>query len=401
MKSRLLGGIFLIVGLSTGGGMIALPIVTSSGGFFFSIFFLFLCWLVMTIGALLILEVNLWLPPGCHIISMAKATLGPYGEAVAWLSYLLLLYSVIAAYISGGGDLVNNLFANFNWLLPSWQTQVLFLSVLAAVVITGITFIDYVNRGLMGLKLLSFCLMLMLIVPHGHIAPLTELGAILPLAATISVMITSFGYAAIVPSLRSYFHSDVKQLRLAVLIGSLIPLIIYIIWVGVIFAVIPQEGEFGLQAIRQSEHSTADILRSLDHYLQNAWIKDILHIFMAVCIGTSFLGATLSLSDFLSDGFSMEKKGKGSWLIYSATFLPPLLVVIFYKSVFVKALSVAGIFCTILLMLLPALMAWRGRYHLKMSHGYQLIGGRFPLLLTFVLSVVIILLAMHYDLGLF
>lgn len=401
MNSRLLGGIFLIVGTCIGGGMIALPIVTATGGFINSVLFLFFCWLVMTIGAFLIMEVNMWLPPGCHLISMAKATLGHWGQALAWFSYLLLLYAVISAYIAGGGDMVHDALSNFHWDLPHWQSQCLFLLVFGAVVYAGIQAIDYVNRGLMSLKLVSFCAMLALIVPHANPAPLFKFGEILPLAATVTVMITSFGYATVVPSLRGYFHSDVNQLRKAVLVGSLIPLFIYIIWVGVIFAVIPQDGEFGLRAIRASEHSTADLLVALDHYLSNSWIKDIVHVFMSVCIATSFLGASLSLSDFLADGLNVKKSGKGAVVVYGATFIPPLVVVLFYQSAFIKALSVAGIFCAILLMLLPALMAWQGRYRLNLAKGYQLTGGALPLIVTIALSFVIIGLALHYDLHLF
>jgi len=45
-----------------GGGMLALPVSTAAVGFTNSIFCLILSWLVMTLGALLVLEVNLRLP---------------------------------------------------------------------------------------------------------------------------------------------------------------------------------------------------------------------------------------------------------------------------------------------------------------------------------------------------
>ncbi|WP_328287250.1 aromatic amino acid transport family protein, partial [Legionella pneumophila] len=104
INSKLIGGILLIVGTSIGGGMLALPVSTAEVGFTNSLFFLFFCWLVMTAGALLILEVNLRLPAGSNMISMAKSTLGLPGQVIAWITYLLLLYTLLAAYISGGSD---------------------------------------------------------------------------------------------------------------------------------------------------------------------------------------------------------------------------------------------------------------------------------------------------------
>ncbi len=56
LNSKLTGGILLIVGTSIGGGMLALPVSMADIGFTNSLFFLVSCWLIMTVGALLLLE---------------------------------------------------------------------------------------------------------------------------------------------------------------------------------------------------------------------------------------------------------------------------------------------------------------------------------------------------------
>src|SRR4051812_46713812 len=99
-RSKMLGGVFLIIGTCVGAGILALPITAASSGFFYSTLLLITCWAIVTYCAFLILEVNLWLPANNNIISMAKSTLGRAGAGVAWLSYLLLFYCVLAAYIS-------------------------------------------------------------------------------------------------------------------------------------------------------------------------------------------------------------------------------------------------------------------------------------------------------------
>ena len=98
MDLKLLGSILLIMGTSIGAGILALPISEASLGFFGASALLLLAWCVMTLGAFLILEVNLWLDDRSHLISMAKKTLGPLGELAAWGSYLFLLYSLLSAY---------------------------------------------------------------------------------------------------------------------------------------------------------------------------------------------------------------------------------------------------------------------------------------------------------------
>src|SRR3990167_3886173 len=100
MDSKILGSILLMVGTAIGAGMLAVPIATAELGFAGSLILLFICWFVMTSGAFLLLEVNLWMQPNSNLVTMARKTLGPFGQALAWLTFLLLLYSLISAYIS-------------------------------------------------------------------------------------------------------------------------------------------------------------------------------------------------------------------------------------------------------------------------------------------------------------
>src|ERR1700761_7549873 len=229
MNSKLIGGILLVVGTSIGGGMLALPIAGAAGGFIYSSILLLFCWLAMTFAAFLILEVNLWLPKNSNIISMAKKTLGNTGAIITWITYLLFLYSLLSAYISGGGDILHGLLLAMGFNSASSLDACLFVLILGFVVYKGVQSVDYVNRGLMFTKLGALLLLIVLITPFVQIPDLTSGKAHL-LLGSVMVMITSFGFATIVPSLRSYFHSDVAKLRRVIFIGSLIPLICYIIW---------------------------------------------------------------------------------------------------------------------------------------------------------------------------
>jgi tyrosine-specific transport protein len=386
---KLLGGILLIVGTAIGGGMLALPIATSPVGFVNSSLMLFFCWFVMTAGAFLLLEVNLWLPTDSNIISMAKATLGRGGELVAWVTYLLLLYSLLAAYIAGGGDFLKNLLTIVHVYLPDWITFLLFTLVLGYIVFHGIRSVDIVNRGLMFAKLAAFLVLVVFVMPHVSFPKLAE-GEFHALTTSVTVAITSFGFATIIPSLRAYFHDDIKKLRLAILIGSLIPLACYILWDFVIMGVIPREGDSGLIAMLQSGRSTSDFVNGLSALLQRDTITFFARVFTSICLLTSFLGVALCLADFLADGFQIRKNTKNKFFIHLLTFFPPLLLVLFYPGAFIKALSYAGIFCVILLVLLPTAMAWRGRYHKNLSHDFKVVGGKSLLILLAVISILII-----------
>ena len=164
MDFKLIGGILLIVGTSIGAGMLALPVATHQFGFIGASLLLLLCWSIMTYGALLILEVNLWLPENSNLISMAELTLGKKGAVVAWLCYLLLLYSLLAAYIAGGSELFFGLFQhNVDFLNPH-NAAILFTLFFGLIVYGGIKAVDYAMRGLMVVKLTSYFLLVIFII---------------------------------------------------------------------------------------------------------------------------------------------------------------------------------------------------------------------------------------------
>ncbi|WP_058523709.1 amino acid permease [Legionella birminghamensis] len=390
-NSKLLGGILLIVGTSIGGGMLALPVSTAEVGFSNSIFFLILCWLIMTVGAFLILEVNLRLPAGSNMVSMAKSTLGLPGQIIAWITYLFLLYTLLAAYISGGSDVLNGILARLGIAFPSWLTSLLFTFVFSLVVYAGIRAVDYVNRGLMFGKLGVYLLLIAIISPHVDVSSLNG-GSARAITGSLMILVTSFGFASIVPSLRDYFEEDISALRRVILYGSLIPLACYILWDAVIMGVVARDGEEGLLSLMTNEHATSGLTNALSNAVHSQWITGFFGFFTSICMVTAFLGVSIGLFDFLADGLSLKKSGLQGKGTLALTFVPPLFVVLINPGIYLHALGYAGVCCVILLLLLPAVMTWRARQidgtnSLKIVPGGNLMLGLVALTAIFLLSI--------------
>lgn len=396
INSKLVGGILLIVGTSIGGGMLALPVSTAEVGFGNSLFFLVFCWAVMTAGALLILEVNQRLPVGSNMISMAKSTLGLPGQVIAWITYLFLLYTLLAAYISGGSDVFNSLLHKAHIELPVWITSLLFTALFSLVVYRGIRSVDYVNRGLMFGKLGVYVLLVAIISPHMTSVDLFS-GSPRAFTGTLMILITSFGFASIIPSLRDYFNDDIKTLRKVILFGSLIPLFCYIMWDAVIMGVISRDGEHGLITLMRSEHATSGLTEALHQTVNNSWISGFFGFFTSICMITAFLGVSLGLFDFLADGLKLEKAGKQGKYTLALTFLPPLALVLLNPGIYLHALSYAGVCCVILLLLLPSVMAWKGRQNcLLTADGRMVPGGNSVLALLGLIAIGLLFIALLY-----
>ena len=358
MDLRVLGCILLIIGTSIGAGILALPIVTAAAGFYYACLLLISCWIIMTLGAVFIMEVNLKMPLYSNLITMAKKTLGIPGQIITWITCLLLLYSLLAAYLSGGTGVVTSLLALVNISLSHWINTLIFLLILGFIVYQGTRSIDWLNRGLMSAKLGVFLLLILMAAPHVQTNNLV-LGSFPKLFSAIMVVITSFGFAVIIPSLRIYLDDNAKKLRITVLSASFIALLCYFFWILIIQGNIEANGPNGLINMASSSNTVGSLTATLIRQLHNPIVTTFVHFFTSICMVTSFLGVSLSLSDFLADGLRMKKQGSDNLIIHSITFAPPLILVLFMPNIFIKALTYAGICCVILLILIPSLMSWR------------------------------------------
>jgi len=278
--------------------------------------------------------------------------------------------------------------------LPNWITSIIFTALFSLVVYKGIRSVDYVNRGLMFGKLGVYVLLVAIISPH--VSPVGLVGgSARAFTGTLMILITSFGFASIVPSLRDYFDNDIRTLRRVILFGSLIPLVCYIIWDAVIMGVVSREGTNGLIALMNSEHATSGLTEALNQSVQSQWISGFFGFFTSICMVTAFLGVSLGLFDFLADGLKLKKSGNEGKYTLALTFLPPLAVVLFNPGIYLHALSYAGICCVILLLLLPAIMAWRGRKTcvLAPSESHMVPGGNPSLGLIGFIAIGLLIIA--------
>ncbi len=385
---RLIGGILLVSGTTIGAGMLALPIVTGFAGFWPSITLFVIYWLYMTFTAFLMLEANLWMEEHTNLITMARRTLGRGGKIISWIVYLFLLYTLTTAYLAGGGPIfIEGLQALTGWQLPAWMNPLPLLLIFSFFVYQGARSVDYVNRILMFGLVISYALMVVFLTPHVK-ASLLEHANWNAVWLSVSIVSTSFGFHIIIPTLTDYLHRDVKQLRWVILIGSLIPLIVYISWEFLTLGIIPLNGHPGLVEGYQKGLDGATVLGM---FLRKTELSLMARFFSLFAIVTSFLGVSLSLRDFLADGLRIQKTHKGRLILYLLTFIPPFVITLTDPRAFLNALEYAGAFGVVTLLgLLPVLMVWVGRYVQQRTGPFQTPGGRLALGVALVISLAVI-----------
>lgn len=382
---RIFGGMLMILGTCVGAGMLAIPIVSAHESFRLSAALLVVAWFCMTVGAFAVLEVNLWFKPGSNLVSMAEGTLGAWGKMITSLLYLLLMYSLICAYLSSASGVLETFLNSIHGDVSRTTSTVITLLVLGSIVYAGMGAVDVANRLFMTVKFLFFILIVIILAPQIQVQKLFEGDFVIRNSAFV-VMVTMFGYATILPTLREYLNSDRKALKFIVLLGSLLPFCIFLLWLFIVQGVLPREGAHGLIAMTTSDNSSSQLMLAITKVTDYAWMKYVASVFVSVYVLTSFLSVSISLADFIADGLKKTKQGKDNILIHGLCFLPPLLIVLLKPGIFITALAYAGIWCIILLIILPLLMLYSGRYKNALSDHHILPGGRWFLSVMIVIA---------------
>lgn len=381
--SNIFGCILLVSCTTIGGGILALPTSTVHSGFIPTSLTFLVCWFFMTVGALLLLEVNLWSKKETNIISMAKNTIGTWGKYAAWISYLLLLYALISAYLTGCGAWLIKISDDLAHIqIPSPLGAPIIAAVMGVIIYLGTYYADRFNRFFAIGLFIFFIILISITFPKVNYS-LLEHADFSAVPITIPLIITTFGFAIVVPSLTHYLKNDSKSLISVILIGSCIPLVCYILWILVTLGTLSIDGPNGLKELAMQKADGTQFAIALENIIENDLITFSAKFFSIFAIMTSLIGVTLSLYHFLADGLKIKKKGFGGFILFILTFAPPIIAINVRSKGFNEILSFGGFFVAFILGLLPVIMAWYGRYSKNIadkSNHFRVFGGK-PLLI--------------------
>lgn len=381
-KATVISAAFLVGGTCIGGGMLALPVATGLSGFWPSMAMMGLAWLAMTTTALLLMEVSLWMEEGVHIITMTSRILGPAGKALAWLLYLFICYASLVAYTAGGGVQISSFINNlFGVALSKGLSCLLFVVVFGSIIYFGSKVVGRINAVLFIAMIAAY----IALVGTGinEVKPHFLSYSHWPTAfMAIPLLLTSFSFQTMVPSLTPYLKQHAQSLRIAIISGTSIAFVVYLVWQWLILGIVPVEGDNGLlEALRQGEPAT----QFLGEHVKQSYIVTIAEYFAFFALITSFLGIALGLFDFLSDGLKIKEKGLGNLVLALLVSVPTLFFAIYFDRAFLIALDTSGGYGDAVLNgIIPALMVWIGRYKLNYPRTNSLPGGK-PLLLLVML----------------
>lgn len=387
--SRIIGSILLISGTSIGAGMLGLPIKIIGINYYLNLVIFFLIWLIMLISAFAMLEISLWVKGDANIISISKIILGQnFCRFIAFL-YILFLYSLITAYISGGSTMLIDLFAiNSESYFFSFLFRLIFLVPFVIIMFLGINFVDYINRiFFLGLLVSYFVLscdvfnLSVVDIPSLNFLDFKLIFFALP------IMVTSFGYSLLIPSLKLYLFNNVKLICIVIFVGSLIPFVVYVFWEYLVYGFFVNVGnKLFIQTLFGQGNPTEKLIILISNNNNN--ILYVILAFSFFALSSSLLGVSLGIYDFFFDLLNISKVFfLHKMFVLCLVFCFPLIFCVFSPYGFMLALSYAGIFASILLILFPIYVLWYGRYVKKIKYVYILFDNKYFLFFIFFVGL--------------
>lgn len=385
------GSTLLVSGTMIGAGMLAMPLTSAGIGFSFTLVLLIALWSLLTCTALLFVEVYQTTDADAGIGTLAAQYFGRFGRIVATTVLLVFLYALLSAYVTGGGSiLASSLPTIVNDNTTSKIAIGIFTLFFGAFVIIGTKSVDGINRLLFFIMLTTFVFVLCLMLPKVTVNNLMAMPIDKALLLSASpIFFTSFGFHGSIPSLNHYLQGNVKALRFAILTGSTITLVFYIVWQFSTHGVLSQSHFLD---ILQQDPTLNGLVNASFQITGSTMLAQAVKIFSALALITSFLGVALGLFECIEDLLKRVFNISGNRMILGIlTFLPPLLFAFFYPQGFVLALSYAGQMFAFYAVVLPVALVWKVR-QIHPNLPYRVSGGTPVLVLVLILGVAITLI---------
>jgi len=366
----------IIGGTIVGAGMFSLPVMMSGLWFYGSLAVLVLSWFCTLHSGLMILEANLNYRLGASFSTITRDLIGRRWSLFNGLTLVFVLYILTYAYISASGSVIQHTAHNLGLEVSTRNGGLVFAVAVAFVVWLSSAAVSRITTLVFGAKILAFFLTFGGLL--GHVQPTTLLNrndphaSYLPyLLMTLPFCLTSFGFHGNVPSLMKHYGKDPQRIRNCLLIGTLIALVLYVVWVLCTMGNIPREH---FKDIARQGGNIDVLISALSSLLNSARVDLLLTLFSNFAVACSFLGVTLGLFDYLADLLNFADSPMGRLKTAIATFAPPMACGLLWPEGFIHAIGFAGLAATVWAVITPALLARASRKRFG-SPLYRVWGG--------------------------
>lgn len=339
-SGNVFSAVALLIGTAIGAGIFGLPYVISQSGYLVGIIYIIGLGIVSTVVNLAFGEVVLSTEGTHQFPKYVEKYLGARWKIIAIIITFLGFYGALIAYAIEIGNLLHAVLSP-HWGGDSMVYTMTFYTVMCLALFIGLRAIANVEK-VMVIAIIALVILLASIgIPHIEVEHLTTFS---PAAMFLpyGVVLFAFGAASAIPDMKNVLQDNKQKLRKAIIIGSLLPVIIYIVFVTIVVGI-------------TGPATTGSAVTGLGERLGSATLV-FGAVFGIMAMTTSFLSLGLVLKEIFI--YDLKRSALTSWLLVS---IPPAIIVMLGLVSFIQILGISGA----LLGGVNGVVLMRMHYHMK------------------------------------
>ena len=235
MNKNFIEAIATLVGITIGAGILGIPYVISKSGFLIGIIHLLLIGIIIMILHLYLGEISLRTKEKHHLAGYTELYLGKKAKQLMAVVFIIGVYGALTAYLLGEGQALASIFGKTN---PLPFTLISFFFA-AFIIYNGL---NILKRTELILMIVMFFLLITLLLSSSKSVNITYLQTIdlQHLFTPYGVILFAFLGASAIPEMKEELRKQRFLLKKAIILGSLIPIMIYLIFAFLVVSVTGQ-----------------------------------------------------------------------------------------------------------------------------------------------------------------
>ncbi|MEM4263451.1 MAG: aromatic amino acid transport family protein [Candidatus Woesearchaeota archaeon] len=314
-----------LMGTIIGAGVLGIPYAIAQSGLFIGIIHLLVLGFALLVLHLCVGEITLRTKKLHQLSGYMEKYLGLWGKRFMIFSMIFGIYGAMIAYIIGEGEIFATI---LGFGSPLLYALIFFLAV------SMILYYGLKATGRFELIITALLVLVVFIIgalSYDKINPAYLTGVNLKqMFFPYGVIFFAFVGTAAVPELREELAKEKQKLKKAIIIGSVIPILIYLLFTLIVLGLIGYDN-FSLLGPNERIATVALSIFS------GKQIAIFANIFAAFAMFTSFIGLGLALKEMYEYDLGMKKL----WAFF-LTITPPLIIAVSGLTSFISVIGFTG-----------------------------------------------------------
>ena len=345
---KLLNAIFLISGTAIGAGLIALPLTSVNLGTNILVAIIFFMVFVAYKTSMMTVDLNVANGKSASIVDLSRSISGEKAFIISMISFYTLSFSLLSVYFSGIANTLSSFFDfNDNFIIIICGFLLFFILNLKYSAFSKLNSILVVSLLVIILSAIiqihtkeTSIMTSVYVVPQSISA--SEIIAFLP------IIFTSFGVQNICSHIFESLNKDRGKIKIAFLIGILIPAVVYIIWNSCVFENILAGDVQFFQKLQNHQISVGELIQFLCKSSENMYMEIFFKILSLFAIITSAVGIGLGLKKSIEESVTSSK-----YMASAVVCGIPVALCMAVPNAFINILSFGGMIATVFVIFVP------------------------------------------------